>query len=165
MRWPVDNAEKVISSRFAKRRNPITGEDESHMGLDFAVGNRAPLYAVESGRVLYARPADGFGNWVVIVGDSGNTYVYGHMANPTEYVKAGQRVSEGQRIASAGSAGQSTGPHLHFEVHPQKEWRAGSQIDPLPFLRRGIGKVADAAKIDSSNTTWDAVMAELIGKN
>lgn len=167
MRWPVDNAHKVISSRFSRRRNPITGEDESHRGLDFAVSAGAPLYAVEDGTVLYARRADGFGNWVVLRGKSGFLYIYGHMWEPTKYVREGQSVKEGMRIADAGSAGQSTGPHLHFEVMPGRDWVAGSQVDPFVFLADRVQDVKPAAsgnpdRVPAEN--WTAVVDEFNGK-
>lgn len=163
MIWPVADGAKRISSGYSNRKNPITGEWESHLGMDFAVPDGEPLLAVEDGKVLYARRADGFGQWVVIVGASGNTYVYGHMWDATKYVREGQSVKEGQRIADAGANGQSTGPHLHFEVHPQRDWRYGSQINPEPFLRERIGKLSAAGKINADGA-WDAVMNQLTGR-
>lgn len=162
MIWPVADGADRISSRFANRRNPITGEQESHLGLDFAVPDGEPLLAVEDAKVLYARRADGFGQWVVLVGKSGNTYVYGHMWDARKFVHEGMTVKEGQTIALAGANGQSTGPHLHFEVHPQSDWKYGSQIDPLPFLRKRIEKASASEKINRDGA-WDAVIAEFCG--
>lgn len=163
MIWPVADGAERISSPFAKRKNPINGWEESHLGLDFAVPDGEPLLAVEDAKVLYARRAEGFGQWVVLVGKSGNTYVYGHMWDARKFVHEGMSVKEGQTIALAGANGQSTGPHLHFEVHPQADWKFGSQIDPLPFLRKGIEKASASEKI-SSGGTWDAVMEQLVGR-
>ena len=66
--------------------------------------------------VKESRPASGYG-WVIVIDHgSGLTTVYGHMYSSTVLVSTGQRVSKGQRIASIGNNGRSTGPHLHFEV-------------------------------------------------
>lgn len=162
MIWPVADGAKRVSSGFANRVNPVTGVREQHLGLDFAVPDGEPLFAVEDGRILYARKADGFGQWVVLVGDSGNTYVYGHMWDAREHTNEGRRVKEGEQIAEAGANGQSTGPHLHFEVHPQTNWEYGSQIDPLAFLRKRIQKSSTTGKINGA-ASWDAVMTEFIG--
>jgi peptidase M23-like protein/putative peptidoglycan binding protein len=107
------------------------------MGLDFAAKDGTPIYAAQGGTVAYIGRADGFGQWIVIdhpAEDGSGTTVYGHMWNAfATGLKAGQRVEAGQLIAYVGSNGQSSGPHLHFEVHPTV-WRAGSQIDPKPWL-------------------------------
>lgn len=112
-----------------------------HLGLDFAAPDGTPIYAAQAGTVAYIGPASGFGQWIVLdhptEAGSGTT-VYGHMWNAfATGLKAGDWVRAGQLIAYVGSNGQSTGPHLHFEVHPTV-WRAGSQIDPAPWLRGAL---------------------------
>ncbi|WP_052345339.1 M23 family metallopeptidase [Thermocrispum municipale] len=103
-----------------------------HRGIDIANATGTPIRAVADGTVIEAGPAGGFGLWVRIRHDDGTVTVYGHM---WEYsVHAGQRVHAGQQIATVGSNGHSTGPHLHFEV-----WINGAAVDPLAWLRgRGI---------------------------
>lgn len=111
-----------------------------HAGLDFGADDGTPIYAAADGAVDYIGPADGFGQWIVLRHDSGESTVYGHMWNAyATGLKVGDRVREGQRIASVGANGEATGPHLHFEVHPGK-WAQGSQIDPEVWLG---GTVAD----------------------
>jgi murein DD-endopeptidase MepM/ murein hydrolase activator NlpD len=111
-----------------------------HAGVDIAAPIGTPIYAATSGIVQRTGPATGFGLAVYIRGDDGAVTVYGHVNQ--EFVSAGQRVSTGQVIAEVGNRGNSTGPHLHFEVHP---WGAmyGGSTDPVPWLRgRGVAMEA-----------------------
>ncbi|GAB3682311.1 M23 family metallopeptidase [Saccharopolyspora tripterygii] len=104
----------------------------SHMGIDIANSIGTPIYSVAPGEVIDAGPASGFGMWVRVEHDDGTVTVYGHVN--TILAEEGQRVGAGEQIATIGNRGQSTGPHLHFEVHED-----GTKINPLPWLReRGI---------------------------
>ncbi len=103
-----------------------------HGGVDIAAPIGTPIYAAHSGVVARAGTATGFGYAVYIRGDDGAVTVYGHV---NEYfVRAGERVDAGERIATVGNRGQSTGPHLHFEVHPGGAMYGG-QVDPVPWMR------------------------------
>ncbi|WP_232806913.1 M23 family metallopeptidase [Geodermatophilus chilensis] len=94
------------------------------------------IYAAHSGVVARAGTATGFGYAVYIRGDDGAVTVYGHVND--YFVRAGERVVAGELIAEVGNRGQSTGPHLHFEVHPSGAMYGG-QTDPVPWLRaRGV---------------------------
>jgi murein DD-endopeptidase MepM/ murein hydrolase activator NlpD len=90
-----------------------------------------PEYAAMDGVVLEAGPASGYGLVVYIQHENGDVTVYGHMDEIL--VQAGQVVRAGDTIALLGNRGQSTGPHLHFEVHVGGI--DGQKIDPLPWLR------------------------------
>jgi murein DD-endopeptidase MepM/ murein hydrolase activator NlpD len=106
-----------------------------HAGIDLAAPMHTPEYAVMDGVVLEAGPASGYGLVVYIQHENGDVSVYGHM--DSILVQAGQVVRAGDTIALLGNRGQSTGPHLHFEVHVGG--LNGQKIDPLPWLReRGI---------------------------
>ena len=108
----------------------------THYGVDIAAPIGTPIYAATSGVVQRAGPATGFGLAVYVRGDDGAVTVYGHVNRYS--VAEGQRVRAGERIAEVGNRGQSTGPHLHFEVHPNG-LMYGGQVDPVPWLRaRGI---------------------------
>ncbi|MGY1838889.1 MULTISPECIES: M23 family metallopeptidase [unclassified Modestobacter] len=108
----------------------------THFGVDIAAPIGTPIYAATTGTVVRAGPATGFGLAVYIRGDDGAVTVYGHVNR--FFVAAGERVGVGERIAEVGNRGQSTGPHLHFEVHPGGSLYSG-QVDPVPWLRaRGI---------------------------
>ena len=84
--------------------------------MDIAAPIGTPIYAATSGVVERAGPATGFGLAVYIRGDDGAVTVYGHVNR--YFVSAGERVRAGEQIAEVGNRGQSTGPHLHLEVHP-----------------------------------------------
>ena len=106
-----------------------------HYGIDLAAPMYTPEYAAEDGVVLRAGPASGFGLAVYILHDDGYVTVYGHMDSIK--VRAGQYVQAGQTIALLGMRGESTGPHLHFEVHRGGEY--GTPVDPIPWLAaRGV---------------------------
>ncbi|MCZ2827801.1 M23 family metallopeptidase [Modestobacter sp. VKM Ac-2986] len=108
----------------------------THYGVDIAAPIGTPIYAAATGVVERAGPATGFGLAVYIRGDDGAITVYGHVNR--HFVADGERVRAGERIAEVGNRGQSTGPHLHFEVHPNG-MMYGGQVDPVPWLRaRGI---------------------------
>ncbi|MCU1607916.1 MAG: Peptidase [Modestobacter sp.] len=108
----------------------------THFGVDIAAPIGTPIYAATSGTVQRAGPATGFGLAVYVRGDDGAVTVYGHVNE--YYVTAGERVRAGEQIAEVGNRGQSTGPHLHFEVHPRGTLYSG-QVDPVPWMRgRGI---------------------------
>ena len=94
-----------------------------------------PIYAPMAGRVVRAGSATGFGLAVYIQHDGGSVTVYGHIND--YFVSAGQRVSAGQVIAEVGNTGQSTGPHLHFEVHTDGMYQG--RTNPIPWLAaRGV---------------------------
>jgi murein DD-endopeptidase MepM/ murein hydrolase activator NlpD len=107
-----------------------------HAGVDIAAPIGTPIYAATSGVVQRTGPATGFGLAIYIRGDDGAITVYGHVN--AEYVRKGERVTAGEVIGEVGNRGQSTGPHLHFEVHPGGVMYGG-QVDPVPWLRaRGV---------------------------
>jgi murein DD-endopeptidase MepM/ murein hydrolase activator NlpD len=100
----------------------------THYGIDIANSIGTPIVAAADGVVIEAGPASGFGLWVRIQHDDGTITVYGHMQDFS--VQEGERVKAGEQIARIGNRGQSTGPHLHFEV-----WDAdGLKINPRTWL-------------------------------
>ena len=106
-----------------------------HYGIDLAAPMRTPEYAAMDGVVLRAGSASGFGLAVYILHENGDVTVYGHM--DSILVEPGQYVQAGETIALLGNRGQSTGPHLHFEVH--KGGEDGERINPIPWLNaRGV---------------------------
>ncbi|MER6997911.1 peptidoglycan DD-metalloendopeptidase family protein [Streptomyces sp. NPDC000410] len=104
-----------------------------HTGVDFAVPTGTSVKAVASGRVVSAGWAGAYGYQIVIRHTDGRYSQYAHLSALT--VREGQQVNSGQRIARSGSTGNSTGPHLHFEVRTGPGY--GSDIDPLAYLRSG----------------------------
>ena len=116
-----------ISSRFGERIHPITGELKNHNGMDIASNMGTTVYAADGGTVVLAEWYGGYGNCIMI--DHGNGYktLYGHLSYIG--VSEGQAVYQGESIGQVGSTGNSTGPHLHFEVYSN-----GSRIDPEQFF-------------------------------
>ncbi|UGT45872.1 M23 family metallopeptidase [Nocardia yamanashiensis] len=103
-----------------------------HQGIDIAGPLGSPIYAVAAGTVIDAGPAQGFGLWVRIRHDDGTISVYGHMYD--FFVSVGERVPAGMQIARIGNRGDSTGPHLHFEIVV-----GGQHVDPAAWLaQRGL---------------------------
>ncbi|MFE6165758.1 transglycosylase family protein [Streptomyces sp. NPDC056486] len=104
-----------------------------HTGVDFPVATGTSVKSVAAGTVVSAGWGGSYGYEVVIRHADGKYSQYGHLSALT--VKAGQKVGAGQRIARSGSTGNSTGPHLHFEVRTGPGF--GSDVDPLAYLRAG----------------------------
>jgi murein DD-endopeptidase MepM/ murein hydrolase activator NlpD len=106
-----------------------------HYGIDLAAPMMTPEYSAADGVVLKAGSASGFGLAVYILHENGDVTVYGHMEEIL--VEPGQYVQAGDTIALLGNRGQSTGPHLHFEVHLGGE--DGERVDPIAWLEdRGV---------------------------
>ncbi|MFI8946112.1 transglycosylase family protein [Streptomyces sp. NPDC053750] len=104
-----------------------------HTGVDFPVPTGTSVKSVAAGRVVSAGWGDSYGYEVVVRHDDGRYSQYAHLSAIS--VKDGQSVSAGQRIGRSGSTGNSTGPHLHFEVRTGPGF--GSDVDPLAYLRAG----------------------------
>ncbi|MEW6669195.1 MAG: peptidoglycan DD-metalloendopeptidase family protein [Thermodesulfobacteriota bacterium] len=120
----------AVSSTFGWRKDPFSGEDRFHYGVDFAASEGTPVRAPMPGKVLLAGYRAGYGNLVVLDHGHGLTTLYAH--NRENTVSEGDWVRQGTPLAKVGSTGRSTGPHLHFEVR-----KDGRQLDPLAFLREG----------------------------
>lgn len=123
-RWPATGR---LTSRFGGRSSPGGIGSTNHKGIDIAVPRGTPIYAADGGTVTYAGWMGGYGYLVQI--DHGNGYVtrYGHNSSLT--VSVGTKVYKGQQIARAGSTGNSTGSHCHFEVRYN-----GVAKNPLNYL-------------------------------
>jgi murein DD-endopeptidase MepM/ murein hydrolase activator NlpD len=124
---PVDGAR--FTSGFGSRWGTF------HYGIDLAAPIGTPEYAAADGVVVRAGAASGFGLAVYLLHENGDVTVYGHMEEIL--VEPGQYVDAGETIALLGNRGQSTGPHLHFEVH--EGGMDGRRIDPVEWLaERGV---------------------------
>jgi murein DD-endopeptidase MepM/ murein hydrolase activator NlpD len=123
--WPVTG---TITSPFGWRSNPFGGAPEFHQGLDIAAPTGTTVTAAASGTVIMAQWYGGYGNYILIDNGDGYSTGYGHLS--AIYVSDGQQVERGQAIGAVGSTGESTGPHLHFEVRYH-----GKPVDPAPRLR------------------------------
>ncbi len=124
MSWPCSGP---ITSPFGYRTHPIFGTTIFHAGIDIGVDYGTPIHAADSGVVVYSGWISGYGNAVIIDHGGGVSTLYGH--NQSLAVSEGQSVSKGSVIAYAGSTGNSTGPHCHFEVDVN-----GSPVNPMGYL-------------------------------
>ena len=119
-----------ISSEYGWRKNPVSGVNKLHAGIDLAAGGGTPIYAAASGYVQVAGwSSGGYGNYVIIYHgkmSDGNQYstLYGHMRAVA--TSAGKYVQQGEIIGYVGSTGNSTGNHLHLEV-----WKGGSKANAV----------------------------------
>lgn len=100
-----------------------------HYAADLGTGCSAPIYAANSGTVIYAGRLGTYGNFVLLDNGGGVSTGYAHIRDGGIFVSRGQRVTAGQGIASAGTTGASSGCHLHFEVRIN-----GGRINPVPFM-------------------------------
>ena len=134
---------KVRGSGYGPRTNPVTGRREHHNGDDYPVPLRTPIYAPTDGVVVEGKDraadtVDGFGNWIWIDAQRavGKDFIFGHLEHRDILVRGGDRVKAGDLIGYVGSAGQSTGPHLHFEVWSAPGRLGGKALDPAAWLAR-----------------------------
>ena len=121
--WPVDS--RYITSTLGGRASPGGVGSTNHKGTDIGrVGYTSSIYAAKAGTVIVSEYSNSYGHYVVISHGSGNTTLYGHMSS--RKVSVGQEVKQGAVIGITGSTGNSTGPHLHFEITEN-----GVRVNPL----------------------------------
>ncbi|MGK7920100.1 MAG: peptidoglycan DD-metalloendopeptidase family protein [Trichodesmium sp.] len=123
--WP---AKGIFTSGYGWRWGRM------HRGIDIAAPTGTPIVAAAPGVVTYADwNSGGYGNLVEIKHPNGGLTIYAH--NSQILVRKGQKVAQGELIAKMGSTGRSTGPHLHFEIHP----KGNGAVDPMAYLPSGMG--------------------------
>jgi murein DD-endopeptidase MepM/ murein hydrolase activator NlpD len=121
---PVDGR---VTSAFGPRQDPVNGEPEFHGGIDIAAPSGTEVHAVADGTVVFAGARGRAGNVVEVRHDDDLVTTYGHLDRTL--VKAGQRIAPGEALATVGSTGRATGPHLHFVVKQK-----GQVVDPERIL-------------------------------
>ncbi len=127
---PLDPGAYTLTSGYGPRPSPTDGSGTFHAGLDFGAPTGTPIRAAVDGVVTYAGFNNGgFGNLVIIQTAPNVLTYYAHQS--TLAVSTGAQVTAGQVIGAVGTTGDSTGPHLHFEVRIN-----GKTVDPLPYLRQ-----------------------------
>jgi len=125
--WPVPTHSN-ISSPFGNRPNPFSPQNtEFHTGIDINAPTGTRIVAAQDGIVYFAGWSGGFGLTIIIDHYGGYRTLYAH--NSVNRVSAGDRVTRGQHIGDIGSTGQSTGPHLHFEII-----RDGTRVNPSQYF-------------------------------
>ena len=157
MKTPINGAR--LSSSFGMRKHPIDGYNKMHKGTDFAAPMGTPIMASGSGVIVRARWCGGGGNCIKIKHNSTYQTIYAHMQKFARGIKEGIRVKQGDIIGYVGSTGNSTGPHLHYEVVKNGK-KINSQKLKLPsgkILKGGERKIFEVAKIK-----LDVLKSELI---
>ena len=118
-----------LTSSFGPRKHPLRSRQIHHDGLDMAAPRGTPIYAALGGQVVFTGRYGSYGKLLVISHPDGRTAHYAHCE--AFYVSVGEKVGQGARIASVGSTGAVTGPHLHFELR-----EGGKPLDPSAVLFR-----------------------------
>ena len=123
--WPVSGR---ISSPFGMRTNPVSGRFLMHTGIDIAAEMGTTVLAPADGKVISAGwNSGGYGNMIILDNGGPMSTLFAHLSQI--FVSADQEVKRGQAIGAVGSTGESTGPHLHFEVRID-----GKPVDPMSYL-------------------------------
>lgn len=123
--WP-------ITSRYNTMSRVRSGY---HTGTDFGAPMGTPVGAAIGGEIIQRNWGSAWGNHIIIRGDNGLYYLYAHLSRKAV---EGGRVNTGQTIGYVGSTGNSTGPHLHFEVQRSSSWARGNELDPAPYVTAGL---------------------------
>jgi Meckel syndrome type 1 protein len=135
--WPTPPRWRTITAPFGEDRG-----DHIHAGVDIPIDSGKPIVAAEAGTVTHVcrnvSPCSGYGNFVCVQHQPELSTCYAHLesfARRLESGGAGARVLRGEVVGRAGSTGNSTGPHLHFEVRLGRYPAAA--VDPVPYLEGG----------------------------
>jgi len=132
--WTMPITSYSSYQAYGMRIHPVLRYPKLHAGADFGASCGTAIYAASAGTVTYAGAYGGYGNLITVSSAGGVTTNYAHMYASGVQVSIGQQVSAGQQIAEVGSAGLSTGCHLHFELR-----QGGAATDPVAYLRnRGV---------------------------
>jgi murein DD-endopeptidase MepM/ murein hydrolase activator NlpD len=143
--FPLPEGTWVLTSAFGWRVHPISGQRKLHAGADYSAPDGTAILAAADGKVVFAGHSGGYGNAIIIehtVAGASVASLYGHMWDGHLHVKTGETVTAGQHIADVGSNGQSTGPHLHFEIRPDND--PAKVIDPHQWLTNHGATTIDA---------------------
>jgi murein DD-endopeptidase MepM/ murein hydrolase activator NlpD len=156
MLYPFKGRQPAISSPFGWRIHPILKYKRHHNGVDYASATGTPVQAVSNGKVVFAGPSmikapngePAGGGYIVRIKFKSNlkdfTASYMHLQKGTIKVKVGDKVKMGDVLAKSGNTGESTGPHLHFEIQRGKKyvWTAdGSRyLEPVSFIKARLTK-------------------------
>lgn len=141
--WPVPGYTR-ITSKYAMRVHPITGQYKLHTGVDIGAPEGANFVAANDGIVIRAGMNTAYGNMVIIDHGGGISTLYAHGSEIL--VEVGQNVKRGDAVLKVGSTGYSTGPHAHFEVRIN-----GVTTDPLPYITNGLVPGTEASTDENTN--------------
>lgn len=164
LRTPLDVVR--VTSGFGMRKHPILGYSKMHKGVDFAATTGTPILASGSGVVEFAGRKGGYGNFIKLRHNGQYETAYAHLSRFAKGLSKGDKVKQGQVIGYVGSTGNSTGPHLHYEVIV-----AGKNMNPmkLKFAGRKLDKKElhqfEAVKADIKELREKLVQEQLVARN
>lgn len=168
----IKPAEGRITSNFGRRLHPIDKVYKGHSGVDIAKAGNVPVVASADGTVTRVGALGTYGNVVMIVHNiNGQTYETNYAHLHSWNVKVGQKVKQGQRIARMGNTGNSTGQHLHFEIHVGRYAKGQpNAVDPLTLVGKDLapklivdgyfGELTKAALQRYFRTTVDGIISK-----
>ena len=158
LRFPL-SIPAMVSSPFGWRIHPIFGTARMHTGTDLAAPTGTPIVAAYSGRVAISDFMGGYGLTVVIGhSEKAAETLYGHMSEV--FVKAGEWVEQGDIIGRVGSTGNSTGPHLHFELRKQTE-NGWAVVNAGSLLQNGLAKIHEGFQLTEDFSLAGAQLVDL----
>jgi murein DD-endopeptidase MepM/ murein hydrolase activator NlpD len=149
VRKPVTEA--IMRSGFGSRKHPILGYTKMHTGVDWAAPLGTPIYAAGNGEIEKAGWESGYGKYIRIKHNYGYETAYGHMTAFARGIEPGVKVHQGQLIGYVGSTGQSTGPHVHYEIIVN-----GRMVDPMR-IKLPRGRVLEGAVLAAFERERDKV--------
>jgi murein DD-endopeptidase MepM/ murein hydrolase activator NlpD len=155
VRKPVNDG--IMRSGFGSRRHPILGYTKMHTGVDWAAPMGTPIYASGNGSVEKAGWESGYGKYIRLKHNNGYETAYGHMTAFARGMEPGVKVRQGQVIGFVGSTGQSTGPHVHYEILVNSRF-----VDPMR-IKLPRGRVLDGtilAAFEHERDRFDGMMAQ-----
>lgn len=139
LKTPIDGAK--LSSNFGMRKHPISGYNKLHKGVDFAASTGTPIFAGGDGIIEYRGYNGGYGKYIKIRHNNEYKTAYAHLSSFKKNVTKGTRVNQGDVIGFVGSTGNSTGPHLHYEIIYKNK-----QINPMT-MKLPSGKVLEGNEL------------------
>ena len=151
LKTPLDGAR--LSSNFGMRKHPISGYNKMHKGVDFAAPTGTPIYAGGNGVIEFAGKNGGYGNYIRIRHNNEYKTAYAHLSRFKKGISKGVRVNQGEVIGYVGNTGNSTGPHLHYEILFQNK-----QINPLK-LNLPSGKILDGEELERFTKEYKKIYA------
>ena len=152
LKTPLDGAR--ISSNYGMRRHPISGFNKMHKGVDFAAPTGTPIYAGGNGVIEYVGRNGGYGKYIRLRHNNGYKTAYAHLSDYKEGISKGKRVNQGEVIGYVGSTGNSTGPHLHYEIIYQNK-----HINPLK-LKLPSGKILEGNELEKFKVEYKIIYAD-----
>ena len=152
LKTPLDGAR--LSSNFGMRKHPISGYNKMHKGVDFAAPKGTPIYAGGNGVIEFAGNNGGYGKYIRIRHNNEYKTAYAHLSSFKKGISKGTRVNQGEIIGYVGSTGNSTGPHLHYEIIFNNK-----HINPLK-LKLPSGKVLKGKELEDFKKTYKRIYAD-----